>query len=122
MNFIQSVRVYHQRLFHAFLTKYFSISLIILKIHEKTLYATISDILLTICEKVGPNTVMSLMMSIMSTSKKAVQQKAVLQWLLQVVLDFGACHINVKDLINYLQTPQVKVFSFIIIFVGSSEY
>lgn len=63
--------------------------------------------LLLICEKVGPNPVMSSIFSIMKNNKKIVQQKSVLQWLLQVLIDFGAIHINVKLLIQYLQQPQV---------------
>lgn len=43
----------------------------------------------------------------MKNNKKIVQQKSVLQWLLQVLIDFGAIHINVKLLIQYLQQPQV---------------
>ena len=48
----------------------------------------------------------------MANSKKPLQQKAVLQWLLTVLKEFVSSSIDIKIIVNYLQTPQVVSCSF----------
>ena len=72
----------------------------------------IFSLLSLVCEKIGPNAVMGKVVSVMANSKKPLQQKAVLQWLLTVLKEFGSSSIDVKIIVNYLQTPQVVSCSF----------
>lgn len=72
----------------------------------------IFSLLSLMCEKIGPNAVMGKVVSVMANSKKPLQQKAVLQWLLTVLKEFGSSSIDVKIIVNYLQTPQVVSCSF----------
>ena len=44
-------------------------------------------------------------MSGMEGNKKPMQQKAVLQWILSVVEDFGLPNLNTKAIVSYLQKP-----------------
>ena len=63
------------------------------------------------CEKVGPNPILEQVFSAMSSSKKPLQQKAVLQWLCTVVDDFGAMNLSTKNVLAYLQRPQALTHS-----------
>ena len=45
----------------------------------------------------------------MANNKKPLQQKAVLQCLLQIVVDFRVTNVNIKAVFQYLQTPQVQL-------------
>ena len=49
--------------------------------------------------------VLDKVMSGMEGNKKPMQQKAVLQWILTVVEDFGLPNLNTKAIVSYLQKP-----------------
>ena len=57
------------------------------------------------CEKIGPDVVLDKVLAEMEGNKKPMQQKAVLQWILTVVEDFGLPNLNAKVIISYLQKP-----------------
>ena len=59
-----------------------------------------------------PSAVIDLVTSSMAASKKPLQQKAVLQWLLSVLQEFGASNVDVKRIVDYLQSPQVSLSCF----------
>ena len=63
------------------------------------------EILSVLCEKIGPDVILDKVMSGMEGNKKPMQQKAVLQWILSVVEDFGVPNLNMKAIVSYLQKP-----------------
>lgn len=63
------------------------------------------EILSLLCEKIGPDVILDKVMSGMEGNKKPMQQKAVLQWILSVVEDFGVPNLNMKAIVSYLQKP-----------------
>ena len=58
------------------------------------------------CEKIGPSPMLIEVQTAMESSKVPLQQKAVLQWMKSLIVDFGACHLDVNSFIAYLLKPQ----------------
>lgn len=82
----------------------------------------IFSLLSLIGEKVRPSAVIDLVTSSMAASKKPLQQKAVLQWLLSVLQEFGASNVDVKRIVDYLQSPQAPLpCSYYCIGVGKQD-
>ena len=58
------------------------------------------------CEKIGISPILSAVQVAMESSKIPLQQKAVLQWMKSLLIDFGACFVDVNVVIAYLLKPQ----------------
>lgn len=58
------------------------------------------------CERIGPSPTLMEVRTAMESSKVPLQQKAVLQWMKSLIVDFGACHLDVNSFIAYLLKPQ----------------
>ena len=66
----------------------------------------VCDVLSTMCEKIGISPILSTVQMTMESSKIPLQQKAVLQWMKSLLIDFGACFLDVNVIVAYLLKPQ----------------
>ena len=100
------------------------------KIHDKKLGSELFTLLSVIAEKIGPDAVVAQVPVLapspsqfnegMAKSRVPAQQKAVLQYLRQLVEEFGATSLSLKPLLAYVMSPLVLSPS--LCHLGSEEH